>query len=188
MHSSLLYKSFKLWVWPYSQPLKRHTILPNVTCEAINLWHLRPQWQSTYCVGRTLWPLYRFVCSPNTKFITVRYFRVHILLLLLRWAPRALEGGPSEHQHLLRIGREDLDWGWLDYRRYVGRGHRGSGISAVNVPLFADPPFIVGMKTVISKFYNIISRPTSGFKSLASTLCSHESPLSTHPPLIIKCD
>ncbi len=30
---------------------------------------------------------------------------------LLRWAPRALEGGPSERQHLLGVGREDSEWG-----------------------------------------------------------------------------
>ncbi len=32
------------------------------------------------------------------------------VLLLLRRAPRALEGGPSERQHLLRAGREDPEW------------------------------------------------------------------------------
>ncbi len=34
-----------------------------------------------------------------------------LLLLLLRLAPRALEGGPSERQHLLGVGREDAEWG-----------------------------------------------------------------------------
>ncbi len=34
-----------------------------------------------------------------------------VLLLLLRRAPRALEGGPSERQHLLGVGREDSEWG-----------------------------------------------------------------------------
>ncbi len=33
------------------------------------------------------------------------------LLLLLRRAPRALEGGHSERQHLLGVGREDFEWG-----------------------------------------------------------------------------
>ncbi len=33
------------------------------------------------------------------------------LLLLLRRAPRALESGPSERQHLLGVGREDSEWG-----------------------------------------------------------------------------
>ncbi len=30
--------------------------------------------------------------------------------LLLRQAPRALEGSPSERQHLLGVGREDFEW------------------------------------------------------------------------------
>ncbi len=34
-----------------------------------------------------------------------------LLLLLLRRAPRALESGPSERQHLLGVGREDSEWG-----------------------------------------------------------------------------
>ncbi len=34
-----------------------------------------------------------------------------LLLLLLRWAPRALGGGPSGRQHLLGVGREDSEWG-----------------------------------------------------------------------------
>ncbi len=34
-----------------------------------------------------------------------------MLLLLLRRAPRALESGPSERQHLLWVGREDSEWG-----------------------------------------------------------------------------
>ncbi len=33
-----------------------------------------------------------------------------LLLLLLRRAPRALESGPSERQHLLGVGREDSEW------------------------------------------------------------------------------
>ncbi len=32
-------------------------------------------------------------------------------LLMLRWAPRALEGGSSQRQHLLGVGREDCEWG-----------------------------------------------------------------------------
>ncbi len=31
---------------------------------------------------------------------------IELVLLLLRRAPRALEGGPSERQHLLGVGRE----------------------------------------------------------------------------------
>ncbi len=34
-----------------------------------------------------------------------------LLLLLLRRVPRALEGGPSERQRLLGVGREDSEWG-----------------------------------------------------------------------------
>ncbi len=34
-----------------------------------------------------------------------------LLLLLLRRAPRALESGPSERQHLLGVSREDSEWG-----------------------------------------------------------------------------
>ncbi len=34
-----------------------------------------------------------------------------LLLLLLRQAPRALESGHSERQHLLGVGREDSEWG-----------------------------------------------------------------------------
>ncbi len=34
-----------------------------------------------------------------------------VLLLLLRRAPRALESGPFEGQHLLGVGREDSEWG-----------------------------------------------------------------------------
>ncbi len=33
------------------------------------------------------------------------------VVLLLRRAPRALEGGPSERQHLLGVGCEDSEWG-----------------------------------------------------------------------------
>ncbi len=33
------------------------------------------------------------------------------VVLLLRWTPRALEGGPSERQHLLGVGCEDYEWG-----------------------------------------------------------------------------
>ncbi len=31
--------------------------------------------------------------------------------MLLRRLPRALEGGPSERQHLLGVGHEDSEWG-----------------------------------------------------------------------------
>ncbi len=33
------------------------------------------------------------------------------LLMMLRQAPRALEGGPSERQYLLGVGCEDSEWG-----------------------------------------------------------------------------
>ncbi len=32
------------------------------------------------------------------------------LLFMLRRAPKALEGGPRERQHLLGVGREDSEW------------------------------------------------------------------------------
>ncbi len=32
-------------------------------------------------------------------------------MLLLKRSPGALEGGPSERQHLLGVGREDSEWG-----------------------------------------------------------------------------
>ncbi len=35
---------------------------------------------------------------------------VAMLLLLLRQAPRALESGPCERQHLLGVHREDSEW------------------------------------------------------------------------------
>ncbi len=35
-----------------------------------------------------------------------------VLLFLLRRAPRTLDGGPSERQHfLVKVGREDSEWG-----------------------------------------------------------------------------
>ncbi len=51
------------------------------------------------------------------------------LLLLLRQAPRALEGDPTEGQHLLPVGARD-------YQRYVAGGHQGLGISAASVRKF----------------------------------------------------
>ncbi len=55
----------------------------------------------------------------------------------LRWAPRALEGGPSERQHLLGVGRE---WGAKDYQRSVAGGRRDLAISAADVQLLAARP------------------------------------------------
>ncbi len=34
-----------------------------------------------------------------------------VIFLLMRRAPRALEGGPSERQHLIGVGCEDFEWG-----------------------------------------------------------------------------
>ncbi len=53
-------------------------------------------------------------------------------MLLLRRAPRVLEGGPSEQQYLLEVGCEDPEW-------CVTGGRRNSGISAASVPPFAVP-------------------------------------------------
>ncbi len=58
------------------------------------------------------------------------------LLLFVRRAPRDLEGGPSEHQYLPKVGRVVLE----DCLRCVAGGHRGRFISAASVPLFAAPP------------------------------------------------
>ncbi len=44
------------------------------------------------------------------KALTFPLFAVKVLLLLRR-APRPLESGPSERQHLLLVGREDSEWG-----------------------------------------------------------------------------
>ncbi len=68
-------------------------------------------------------------------------------MLLLRRAPRALEGDPSESQHLLGVSREDSEWGQLprkDYQRCVAGGHRDLGISATSVLVFAAPPCAAG--------------------------------------------
>ncbi len=51
--------------------------------------------------------------SVSPQFHTPQYRQLQelLLLLLLKWAPRALEGGPSDRQHLLGVGREDSEWG-----------------------------------------------------------------------------
>ncbi len=36
---------------------------------------------------------------------------LRLSLLVLRRVPTALEGGPSDRQHLLGVGREDSEWG-----------------------------------------------------------------------------
>ncbi len=55
--------------------------------------------------------------SSNTELLVTSAIR-HLDLLvscpfaqLLRRAPRALDGGPSERQYLLGVGREDIEWG-----------------------------------------------------------------------------
>ncbi len=35
---------------------------------------------------------------------------LQLLFLLLRRVPGALDGGPSERNHLLGVGREDSEW------------------------------------------------------------------------------
>ncbi len=49
-------------------------------------------------------------------------------------APKALELGISERQHLLRVGREDSELGL----KTTG-GRQGSDTSAARAPLFAAP-------------------------------------------------
>ncbi len=61
---------------------------------------------------------------------------VSVRWLLLRWAPWALESGPSERQHLLGVGRED-------YQRCFASRHRCWGISAADL-VFAAPPCTAG--------------------------------------------
>ncbi len=39
------------------------------------------------------------------------HWEVDLLFSLLRRASGALEGGPSERQHLLGVDREDSEWG-----------------------------------------------------------------------------
>ncbi len=56
---------------------------------------------------------------------------LHPPLLLLRRAPRALESGPSERQHLLGVGREDSEWGRRTFRRPSRFGHLCSQCSSV---------------------------------------------------------
>ncbi len=43
--------------------------------------------------------------------------------LLLRRAPRALEGGPSERQYLLGVDREDSEWGRRTTRGVLPRAY-----------------------------------------------------------------
>ncbi len=62
-------------------------------------------------------------------------------LLLLRRAPRALEGGPSERQHLLWVGLRVWE---KNYQMCVTGGHRGLDISAASARLFAAPPCTAG--------------------------------------------
>ncbi len=52
-----------------------------------------------------------FIYGVSPQFQTPQYRQLYelLLLLLLRWAPRALEGGPSHRQHFLGVGREDSE-------------------------------------------------------------------------------
>ncbi len=54
-------------------------------------------------------------------------------LLLLRRAPRALEGGPIERQHLLGVVRKDSEWG--------RRATKGALPEDIEVRVFLQPIF-----------------------------------------------
>ncbi len=61
-----------------------------------------------------------------------------LLLLLLRWEPRALEGGPRDRQHLLGVGREDSEWGRRPTKGVLPEDSAASG------RVFAAPPCTAG--------------------------------------------
>ncbi len=70
---------------------------------------------------------------------------LQLLFLLLRRVPGGLEGGPSERNHLLGVGREDSEWQWaIDYQGSVAGGNRGLGMSTANGLVFAAPPCRAG--------------------------------------------
>ncbi len=50
-----------------------------------------------------------YVCGEGESNLGHRFCRL-LLFLLLRRAPRALEGGPSELQHLPGVDRDDSEW------------------------------------------------------------------------------
>ncbi len=55
------------------------------------------------------------------------------MLLLLRWAPRALKGDPSDRQHLLGVGREDSEW-----VRRATKGALSKGIEIRGIPGYLE--------------------------------------------------
>ncbi len=75
------------------------------------------------------------ILTPETA-VTVGVWEFEVfgvslpLLVLLRWIPRVLKGGPSKRQHLLGVGRKDSEWG-----RVAGE-NPDSGISTANVLVF----------------------------------------------------
>ncbi len=78
-------------------------------------WKLRA-YKSCTCINNGCvipWWVVMFVeCLNSSSWGTLFYACLGLLLLMWsRWAPRALEGGPSERQYLLGIGREDSEWG-----------------------------------------------------------------------------
>ncbi len=70
-------------------------------------------------------------------FLSLWSINVAAKALIVVEASVVLEGGPSKRQHLQEVGHEDSELGAKDNQRCVVGGHRRSGISAANVPLFA---------------------------------------------------
>ncbi len=72
---------------------------------------------------------------------------------LLRRAPRALEGGPSERQHLLGVGREDSEWGEglpkVCYRRF--RQHCVPVAFALGSSVLPDLPSLRWLCSLLSR-------------------------------------
>ncbi len=64
--------------------------------------------------------------------------------LLLRQTPKSLEGDPSERPHLLRVGREESEWGRRTIKGTLPGEHLDSGTPAASVPLFAAPSCTAG--------------------------------------------
>ncbi len=61
-----------------------------------------------------------------------------LLMLLLRRAPRVLEGSPRKHKHLVRMGYEDVEWVLRDFKG-------GTSLHLVHrcVLVFETPPYAI---------------------------------------------
>ncbi len=85
-------------------------------------------------------------CPINSLYTLAFYIKwgLLLLLLLLRRAPRALESGPSERQHLLGVGREDSEWERRTTKGVLPEAIEVGAISAASVRVFAVPPCAAG--------------------------------------------